>query len=300
MRFHLLRLLFFTLLLSFIPGRLLPALEVPYLASRVNDYAGILSPEAIQRLEETLKAHEDSTSNQIVVLTITSLAGEVIEEYSMKVVEAWKLGTAQNDNGVLLLIAKEDRELRIEVGNGLEGVLPDGLCGTIIRQEIVPHFKDQRYDDGVEAGISAILRAIANEYQAESEFSDFDQDVPPWPLALGVFAFFLFVVGTFTVSAVFTTGFMSWFMYVFLIPFWLMFPMGLFGVTIGFAIFAVYIVGFIVAKIFFATNPSGKKFSKQWGTKFASSGRSSSGGSSRSSFSGGGGSFSGGGSSGRW
>ncbi|MEK7248955.1 MAG: TPM domain-containing protein, partial [Bacteroidota bacterium] len=95
------RILLFLLMLTFIsvrPIRLFSK-DVPYLSSRVNDYAAILSPETIQRLEQTLKEHEDSTSNQIVILTVQSLEGEVLEEFSIKVVDKWKLGTKKNDNG---------------------------------------------------------------------------------------------------------------------------------------------------------------------------------------------------------
>lgn len=280
--------------------------EVPFLASRVNDYANMLSPAAIERLEQTLTSHEDSTTNQIVVLTIASLEGEVLEEFSIKVVEQWKLGTEKNDNGVLLLIVRDERKIRIEVGNGLEGVLPDGLCGTIIRHFITPHFKEGRFDDGIEAGVSGIIRAIGNEYIAEPE--EVFIDTPPLPFALGIFAFFLFVVGIFTLAALFSTGFVSWFMYLFLIPFWSMFPIGLFGLTAGLIIFAVYAIGFIVLKVFFAKHPKGKAFKKKWETRVPPVGSGSSSGSrfgsssssSRSSFSGGGGSFSGGGSSGGW
>lgn len=279
--------------------------EVPFLSSRVNDYANILSPAAIQRLEQELKTHEDSTSNQIVVLTVGSLEGEVLEEFSMKVVEKWKLGTEKNDNGVLLLIANDERQVRIEVGDGLEGVLPDGICGTIIRQQIVPYFKEQRFDDGVEAGVAAIFKAIGNEYVAEPESDEFIE-APPLAFGLAFFAFFLFVVGMFTVTALFSKGFGAWFMYVFLIPFWLLFPMASFGTTAGFAIFAVYAVGFVVARILFARSKGGKQVFDRWGKKFASSGFATGGSSSgrswssSSSFSGGGGSFSGGGASGSW
>ncbi len=282
------------------------AAEVPFLSSRVNDYANMLSPGAAERLEQTLKAHEDSTTNQIVVLTIPSLEGDVLEEFSIRVVEQWRLGTQENDNGVLLLIVRDDRKIRIEVGNGLEGVLPDGLCGTIIRHFITPEFKEGRFDEGIEGGISAIIRAIGNEYIAVPD-EDFD-DRPPLPVALGIFAFFLFVVGIFTLVALFSKGFVGWFLYVFLIPFWSMFPIGLFGLTVGLIIFSMYAIGFIMLRIFFAKHPKGITFHKKWEKKVAPIGSGSSSGSrfggssssSGSSFSGGGGSFSGGGASGGW
>jgi len=123
------------------------AKEVPYLAGRVNDTAGMLSAEAFAELEQLLKSPEDSTSNQIVVLTVADLEGEVLEEYSLKVAETWAIGQADKDNGVLLLIARDDRKVRIEVGSGLEGDLTDATSGIIIRHEIVPRFKDGDFED---------------------------------------------------------------------------------------------------------------------------------------------------------
>src|SRR5512140_574907 len=103
------------LLLLFLAASALST-EVPYLSHRVNDTAEILSSETVYSLEAILKAHEDSTSNQIAVLTIPGLDGETIEEYSIRVVDAWKLGQKGKDNGVLLLVARDDRKVRIEVG----------------------------------------------------------------------------------------------------------------------------------------------------------------------------------------
>ena len=119
------------------------ALEVPFLSGRVIDETGVLSAESKLSIENKLKEHEKATSNQVVVLIIPSLEGEVLEEYSLKVATTWKLGQKKKDNGVLLLIAKEDRKLRIEVGYGLEGSLTDALCSRIIRKEITPSFKQE-------------------------------------------------------------------------------------------------------------------------------------------------------------
>ncbi len=289
------------------------AKEVPYLSSRVNDYAGILSPECIHRLEGILKAHEDSTSNQVVVLTIPSLEGEVLEEYSIKVVEQWKLGTAKNDNGVLLLIANDEHKVRIEVGNGLEGALTDMISGSIIRHQIVPFFKEGQYDAGVEGGIDAILKAIRFEYQVEAESSENYDQAMTWPFALLVSGIFLLVVGTFTTIALLSQGAGSWFLYAFLTPFWLAFPTAVYGAYVGLGIYGFYAVGFLVAKYLFSHSDRGKQFFKKYSKNFNTSGRgggiwgstsgsswSSSSSGSSSSFSGGGGSFSGGGSSGSW
>src|SRR5688572_9154570 len=135
---------------------------VPPLANkRVHDEAQVLSSHTVEQLEIQLKQYEDSTSNQIAILIINSLEGDVIEEYSIRVAHnEWKLGQSKNDNGVLLLIATDDRKMRIEVGYGLEGVLTDVLCNRIIRNEMAPNFRRGDYDAGVLLAINAIVRAI--------------------------------------------------------------------------------------------------------------------------------------------
>lgn len=142
------------------------ALDVPPLKAHVNDYAHILSPAAVQRIEAELTAFESSDSTQIVVLTIPSLEGENIEEYSIKVADAWKIGQKGKDNGAILLVSKGDRKIRIEVGRGLEGTLTDLLSGRIIRDEMAPRFKQGDFDGGVEAGVSAIMSVVKGEYTA--------------------------------------------------------------------------------------------------------------------------------------
>ena len=135
------------------------ALDVPRLAGRVVDLGGVLDDATEAALTARLAAHEDSTSNQIVVLTIPSLDGEVLEAYATRVFRVWGLGQADRDNGVLLLVAVADRELRIEVGYGLEGALTDATAGSIIRNEIVPRFRDGDFDGGVLAFVAFRVRA---------------------------------------------------------------------------------------------------------------------------------------------
>ena len=147
------------------------ALDVPQLKGRVNDYASILSPETAQKLEMALSAIESSDSTQIVVLTIPSLEGEVLEEFSIKVAEAWKIGQNNLDNGVILLISKNDRKLRIEAGRGLEGKLTDLISGRIIRSEIIPRFKEGDFNGGIVAGINAIVSVVRGEYKASESGS---------------------------------------------------------------------------------------------------------------------------------
>jgi len=142
------------------------ALDVPALKERVNDYASMISPETAQKLDAVLSEIEKSDSTQIVVLTIPSLEGEVLEEFSIKVAEAWKIGQKNLDNGVILLVSKNDRKLRIEAGRGLEGKLTDLVSGRIIRSEIIPKFKEGDFNGGIEAGINAIVSVVRGEYKA--------------------------------------------------------------------------------------------------------------------------------------
>ncbi len=141
-------------------------LSIPEHGGRwVHDEAQVLSPSTISLLESWLKANQDTTSNQIAVLTIPSLNGEALEDYSLRVAENWALGQENKDNGVLLLIAIEDRVMRIETGSGLEGVLTDAVSSRINRNEIAPYFREGNYDDGVKAGVVAIIQVIRGEYR---------------------------------------------------------------------------------------------------------------------------------------
>lgn len=144
-------------------------LEIPKLwNSPVHDQANLLSPAFITQLEQQLKAYEDSTSNQIAILIVPSLNNEVLEDYAFRVAEEWKLGQAEKDNGALLFIAFKDHKVRIEVGEGLEGVLPDAVCNQIIRNEIAPYFRQDNYEAGIQAAVAAMIQAIGGEYQAET------------------------------------------------------------------------------------------------------------------------------------
>lgn len=142
------------------------ALDVPQLRGRVNDYAGVLSPEASARLEQKLAGFERETSTQVVVLTIPSLQGDVMEQFAIRVAEQWKPGQKGKDNGVLLILAKDEHKVRIEVGMGLQGVLPDITASHIIRDVMRPYLKDGNFDQGITAGVDAILAATKGEFAA--------------------------------------------------------------------------------------------------------------------------------------
>lgn len=143
-------------------------MEVPVLKGRVNDYAGILSPAAENHLESVLSDLEQTDSTQIVVLTLPSLGGETIEEYGIRVADTWKIGQKGLDNGAILIISKNDRKLRIEVGYGLEGTLTDLMAGRIIGNIIVPRFKAGDFEQGITEGVQAMIQVVRGEFQAEN------------------------------------------------------------------------------------------------------------------------------------
>lgn len=162
--------------LSGFAGRVL-ALDVPPLSARVNDLAGVLAPATEQTLESNLAGLEETDSTQIVVLTIESLEGESLEEFALKAAETWGVGQKELDNGALLLVAVADRAVRIEVGYGLEDRLTDLTCGRIIRNEIVPAFREGDFDQGILNGVTAMTAAVQGAYTAaDADDEDFDSD----------------------------------------------------------------------------------------------------------------------------
>lgn len=140
------------------------AREYPGYKGYVNDLAGVISDQDEARLLSIIKGIERKTGAEVAILTIPTLDGESIEEYAVNLYERWGIGKKDIDNGVLLLLAMREREVRIEVGYGLEGVLTDGFCGEIIQRKIVPCFKEGRFGDGVISGTLAIVEAISKEY----------------------------------------------------------------------------------------------------------------------------------------
>jgi uncharacterized protein len=139
----------------------------PHEGRWVHDEANVLSPSTVAQLEQVLKAERDSTSNQIAILIVPSLEGEDIDGFGIRVAEAWKAGSKENDNGVIFIIAIQERKMRIEVGQGLEGVLTDALSSRINRNEVAPQFRQGNYDAGVTAGTMAIIQAIKGTYKGD-------------------------------------------------------------------------------------------------------------------------------------
>ncbi|MDL5044989.1 TPM domain-containing protein [Oscillatoria amoena NRMC-F 0135] len=145
----------------------------------VNDYAGVLSASERNNLERVLVAYDDSTSNQIAIVIESNLPdGEEPFTRSVDIAEGWGIGDAQNDNGVLIYIALNDRKMYIQIGRGLEGAIPDALAGRIIDYEIKPRFKQQQYYEGLMAGSIAVMKAAAGEYKAKSRKKK--GEIPSW------------------------------------------------------------------------------------------------------------------------
>ena len=143
------------------------AISFPNLTGRVVDEANLLDSAAEAALVDQLAAHEAETSNQIVVITVDSLQGYDIADYANKLGREWGIGTEEKNNGVLLVVAPNERKVRIEVGYGLEGALPDGLAGQIIRREIIPQFKENDFAGGIKNGTDSILQAVVGEYKVD-------------------------------------------------------------------------------------------------------------------------------------
>lgn len=287
------------------------AKEVPYLSGRVNDLAGLLDTGQRERVEARLAALEQATGAQVAVLTVDSLEGEVLEDYTMRVVETWKLGRQGHDDGVLFLVAVADRKMRLEVGYGLEGTLTDALTRRILDNVVRPRFKSGDFGGGIEAGVESVAGTLQGQDVVPAEAPAGTSAVPP-PLAARIVGMLIFtlVVSVFSIVAIFNSGCQSWFLYLFLTPFYATFPSLFLTPYVGLPILAAWLIGFPILKFWLGRTPGGKAFLKarpSLATFGASRGLSSSGGgwssgssSSGSSFSGGGGSFGGGGSSSSW
>lgn len=140
-------------------------MPLPSLTGRVIDRADILSPAAEAAITAKLDAHEKATTNQVVVVTLPDLMGRPIEDWGLMLGRGWGIGTAEKNNGVILLVAPKERELRIEVGYGLEGDLPDATADRIIRVDIVPFFKAGDMEMGIKSGVNAIVGTLDKTYQ---------------------------------------------------------------------------------------------------------------------------------------
>ncbi|MHB0975821.1 MAG: TPM domain-containing protein [Candidatus Aquicultorales bacterium] len=169
------------------------ALKFPKPQGYVNDFAGMLSPDFRQSLETRLADHARAKGSEIAVVTVDNLQGTSVEDFAVRLFEEWKIGKDDKDNGVLLLVAEEERKVRIEVGYGLEGALTDVESSRIIRDFVTPAFKAGDFDAGVREGVDLIARAIAGE-ETPSQPADKGLKVPnEVPLALLGMGLFFFI-----------------------------------------------------------------------------------------------------------
>jgi uncharacterized protein len=302
------------LFIFFLPVLSLAQKAVPELwGLHVHDEAHVLSKPVVDQLEAKLVAYRDSTSNEIAILIIPTLEGEIIEEYALRVAEKWALGDKEKDNGALLLIAVDDHKMRIEVGEGLEGVLTDVASNRIIRNELAPNFRSNDYDNGVKQGVDAMMAAIGGEYTTDESTASNNFIAPEmtWQERLMIGGFVFGILGIFTLVGLMVSGCAGWFLYAFLIPFYATFPMFILPANGGVVALIGYVIGFPILKLILGRTAWGKKMAKKmgagnrsggsgWSSGSGWGGGSWGGGSSSGGFSGGGGSFGGGGSSGSW
>ena len=271
------------------------ALDVPPLTGRIVDLVHLLPSDETASLSAELAEHERRTGNQIAVLTLPSLEGESLEEFSHRVSTTWKLGRKGTDNGVLLLVVPGERRIRIEVGYGLEGTLTDAKSSQIIRREIVPRFKSGDFPGGIAAGLKAIMGTIEGTYALPAETGDKSGQNSPWESVL-----IAIVIGALVGGSLFggqlkgMGGIISG-----LLSFLIALPSGW-----KFALLAA-VLGMFAALIMVSLSagmgPSGRRRHGGWGYPGLGGGLGGGGGwSSSDSFSGGGGDFGGGGASGRW
>jgi len=157
-------------LVSLFLSQFLLAKEIPKIPNPprlVNDFTGTLQAGEIQALEQKLLTYEDSTSNQIAIVIENSLDGDDAFEYSRRIADAWAIGTKEKRNGVLIYVALQDRQIRIQVGYGLEGAIPDAIAKRIIETRIKPAFKQNAYFEGLDAAADDLALAAAGEYKAD-------------------------------------------------------------------------------------------------------------------------------------
>lgn len=248
-------------------------LEVPELEGRVNDLGNMLSWQNEDDLSALLNSIEDSSGAQIAILTVKSTSPETIEEYSIRVVEEWELGRAEYDDGILILLAKDDRKVRIEVGYGLEGTITDYDSKMIIENLMVPQFKKGDYNQGIHDAVLGIKDLMNGDPLPSPEEVKTTANAEKETSVLASIIAILFMLFFFLIGAIISS-----------IPF--------------------LIIAFVIYLIIKGGGKGGgggsgyRRSSSSWG----SSSSSFSSGSSYSSggFSGGGGSFGGGGSSGSW
>jgi uncharacterized protein len=266
-------------------------------ASPVVDQTGTLTSDQQAELAATIAVERSRSGNQLAVLMIPTLSGDALEDYSIRVARGWGIGEKGQDNGVLLLIVKNDRKLRIEVGYGLEGSLTDARASRIIRDRITPEFKQGRYYEGIQSGLTGIISAIHNDDDAALSNDTADDNSDSQGVDWWVVLYALLIIPSWLASMLARSK--SW---------WGGGIVGLLaGVIVGF-IFGLVVVGVLASVILFILGLLfDKAVSKNYSQRKAAglhpswwAGGSSFGGGSGGFGGFGGGGFGGGGSSGGW
>jgi uncharacterized protein len=279
----------------------LSAQSIPALQGRVNDYADMLSPAAEARIESTLERLETDKGSQVVVLTIDSLGAQALEDYSMRVAEAWKIGRGENDDGAILLIAEEDRKMRLEVGYGLEPVLTDAMSRRILDNVIAPSFRAGDFDGGVERAVGAIDGLV----RGTSTLPDPTPGQPMQDLPFSLFAiFWLLLLLPLAASVVLTKPFRV-LPYLFVMPFAFTGGASLGGQPTGFGLLLLWAVGAPLLWLLLSrAAPRPRRGGhRSWSSDrgwYGGGGFGRSGGFGGGGFGGGGGGFGGGGASSGW
>ena len=271
------------------------ALEIPKLQGYVNDYAGMISSATAARIEGELKSFEQTDSTQVVILTVPSLEGETIDRFGIQVAEAWKIGQKNKDNGIIVVVAKQERKIRIEVGRGLEGRLTDLLAGRIVDLVITPRFKRGDFDGGFVAGITALIDATRGEFKTEER--------PPVKKTRGVHSFLIFLLAGFVVLLLVSSfsRILGGLVGAAGLPAMLhlgLFPLGLVALILSILVGAG--IGALLPSLFSAGGSRGGGFWPGGGFYSSGGGGWSGGDSGGGDFGGGGGDFGGGGASGDW
>ena len=181
------------------------ALSIPPLTGRIVDKADMLSAEQEAALTQKLADIEQQTSVQIVILTIPSLEGEPIEDYSIRVADEWKIGQKKLDNGAMILVSKAERKVRIEVGYGLEPVITDGMAGTIIRERLAPRFRENDFYGGINAAVDGLVLAAKKEYPETGAGGQKQTGPPQKDIGSLAFALFFAVMIWFSIAGIFAS-----------------------------------------------------------------------------------------------
>lgn len=280
----------------------LHALEVPDLSGRVNDYANMISPETEALIDGRLVELERTDSTQVVVLTVNDLEGMAIEDYSMRVAEKWKIGHKKLDNGVIFLVSKNDRKMRIEVGYGLEGRLTDLLAGRILDRGVKPSFKSGDFNSGFIHGVDGIIAVVRGEYAAsDAPVAQSGGNTKSWK------DWYITSVLLFILISTAVIGFRSMLWGTISGPAQMLLFLGFFPPFSMSYLLSLVMVGLVLG---FFLSLIGKSFKGGWtssgggtgysGSSHWSGGSSGGGWSGGGGFSGGGGSFGGGGASSSW